>query len=439
MLNLAKQYPVLSRTLTLTLFLIAGGGVIPVHAEMSKSIPAGLSQQVSQFRQQGAQGLNTFLHLHANQLNSQSPTSLPPAALRTALDSLCQQRDCYASRLYWYTDLEQAKVAARASGKPILSLRLLGKLDQELSCANSRFFRVALYPNTEISNRLRERFVLHWQSVRPVPTATIDFGDGRKLVRTLTGNSIHYVLNSEGRPIDAIPGLYGPQAFLRQLTQAEQAVRIYNQRPQTERETFLRQYHRDRLVALQTRWTGDLKQLGVTTLPTLAPLPPIEQSPTAMDASRIAVTKALVETPLLSAFQLAAQNQRLLADKTDQTTWSQLAERYAADAKLDRNSLALMQAKQSSTTIPAGKTTDKTFLATARAFEAAMALDTVRNEFLLHSQIHQWFMAGSGVDDVTGLNDRVYAELFLTPGSDPWLGLFPDQGYSAIEQNGIRY
>lgn len=150
---------------------------------------------------------------------------IPSSALRIALDELCQQRDCYASRLYWYTDIEQAKAAARTSGKPILSLRLLGRLDQDLSCANSRFFRVALYPNVEISKLLQDRFVLHWQSVRPVPKVTIDFGDGRKLERTITGNSIHYILDASGRPIDAIPGLYSPKAFLRQLQQAEIAVK----------------------------------------------------------------------------------------------------------------------------------------------------------------------------------------------------------------------
>lgn len=95
--------------------------------------------------------------------------------------------------MYWYTDIEQAKAAARTSGKPILSLRLLGSLDQDLSCANSRFFRVALYPNVEISKLLQDPLILHWQSVRPVPKVTIDFGDGRKLERTITGNSIHYI------------------------------------------------------------------------------------------------------------------------------------------------------------------------------------------------------------------------------------------------------
>ena len=75
---------------------------------------------------------------------------------------------------------------------------MLGKLTDEFSCANSRFFRTALYANKEISDYLRDNFVLHWQSVRPVPRVTVDFGDGRKLERTITGNSAHYVLDAAG-------------------------------------------------------------------------------------------------------------------------------------------------------------------------------------------------------------------------------------------------
>src|SRR5207247_2076765 len=89
--------------------------------------------------------------------------------LKAALEAVSQQRDCEASKLFWFTDLDQAKAAAKVAGQPILSLRLLGKLSDEYSCANSRFFRTTLYANTEVSAFLRDHFILHWQSVRPVP------------------------------------------------------------------------------------------------------------------------------------------------------------------------------------------------------------------------------------------------------------------------------
>ena len=77
--------------------------------------------------------------------------------------------------LNWHTDLTAAIAKARHFKRPILSLRLLGRLDEELSCANSRFFKKLLYPHRQINEVLREQFVLHWQSVRPVPIVTIDF------------------------------------------------------------------------------------------------------------------------------------------------------------------------------------------------------------------------------------------------------------------------
>ncbi|MEH1969815.1 hypothetical protein [Nostoc sp.] len=395
-----------------------------------------LSQEVSVLRKQGPSGLQVFLKSHANTLNTDSSGAvIPSPALRVALDELCQQRDCYASRLYWYTDIEQAKAAARTSGKPILSLRLLGRLDQDLSCANSRFFRVALYPNVEISKLLQDRFILHWQSVRPVPKVTIDFGDGRKLERTITGNSIHYILDGSGRPIDAIPGLYSPKAFLRQLQQAEVAVKNYSKLTPSDRESYLRKYHSDRLNSIQAQWVADLSRLGIQSSPKLLEPNNSNQPPTAAIASSLAVSKMRVERPMLSVFQSNTErNQNALAEITDQEVWNKIAQLYAVDAKLDQNSISLIKAKKSQF----ANTQEDNLPIIVKKFEATMALDTVRNEYMLHSQIHQWFMQGKQTNSVEALNEQVYAQLFLTPSSDPWLGLFPSDSYSAIDNDGIR-
>lgn len=120
----------------------------------------------------------------------------------------------------WFSNLDQALAQARRTRRPVLSLRLLGKLDEELTCANSRFFKRMLYPEPRIARLLREAFVLHWQSVRPVPIVTIDFGGGKRITKTLTGNSLHLVLDPNGRPVDALPGLFDPDTFLRLLTRA---------------------------------------------------------------------------------------------------------------------------------------------------------------------------------------------------------------------------
>jgi hypothetical protein len=71
-------------------------------------------------------------------------------------------------------------------------------------------------------------------------------------------------------------------------------------------------------------------------------------------------------------------------------------------------------------------------------FQQSIALDTVRNEYLIHRRLHQWFLTGEAVTrDVDQLNQRVYAELFLTPDSDPWLGLVTDEVYTGLKDHGI--
>ncbi len=69
------------------------------------------------------------------------------ARYRAALDRACRQFDCASSGLYWFTDLDAALAEARRTHRPVLSLRLLGNLDEEMSCANSRYFRTLLYSN----------------------------------------------------------------------------------------------------------------------------------------------------------------------------------------------------------------------------------------------------------------------------------------------------
>jgi hypothetical protein len=415
-------------SLTSTIFIALALSLSSSIPSRAASLAKSLEQEVSALRPLGSEGLQQFLKAHDKELKA----SLPPKMLRDALDQLCKQRDCYASRLYWYTDLDQAKAAAAASGKPILSLRLLGQLDQDLSCANSRFFRVALYPNAQVSKLLRDRFILHWQSVRPVPKVTIDFGDGRKLERTLTGNSIHYVLDTEGRPIDAIPGLYGPQAFLNQLQQSEKAAKTARSKIGFLRDTYLTQYHRNRLNAIQAEWSAQLAQLGLKMPSRLVRLSrsSVDTSPRADIAGTIAISKMAVENPIVSA----TLNQNALAQITDQVTWEKLAQRYTQEARLDARSVRLIQTKQTATEAFAPP---RSIPGMVRSFESAMALDTVRNEYMLHSQVYQWLLKDSKTSNLDALNDKVYKELFLTPKTDPWLGLLPSDSYSAIDQDGI--
>lgn len=240
--------------------------------------------------------------------------------LRAEIDAAAHQRDAAWSGLYWHTSLPEALAAATREDKPVLSLRLLGRLDEELSCANSRFFRTALYANTAVSDELRKNWVLHWESVRPAPKVTIDFGDGRTLLRTVTGNSLHYVLDADGKALDVIPGLWEPGEFLRRLGGA------------------------------------------VTAAP------------------------------------------------------------QGATNGLDENSRLLMRAK-------APRLSAAAFARLVAAFERTLADDTRRNADL-RKTILPWL---AGAPGLPALTERIYRDAFLTPRSDPWLGLVAPDAYSAIE------
>ena len=383
-------------------------------------------QAIAKLREFKNEGVDAFWNAYQKDLPNNPQ-------LRATLDAICQQKDCDASKLYWYKDLEAAKTASKETGKPILSLRLLGNLNDELSCANSRFFRTALYPNAAVSQLLRDRFILHWQSERPVPKVTIDFGDGRKLEQTLTGNSIHYVLDSEGRPVDAIPGLYSPQAFIENLKDAERAVSsVSNLNGDLNlRREILVKYHRDRYAKLEKNWRSDLTRLRLPTQP-LLPLAVTDPQVSAILASRLTVGKMMVEMPTLSRTTgepLAEVTPPSPFAKLSDANWARLARLYQNRVYLDQGSLNVMQRKLSPSA---------SMSTVVSSFERAIAQDTVRNEYVFHAQIHNWFANGeflnSDTATLTALNRRVYDELFLTPASDPWLGLANENVYTGISK-----
>jgi hypothetical protein len=372
--------------------------------------------------------------------------------LEQAIDEVANQRYACQSRLYWYTDLEQAKAVAAKERKPILSLRMLGKLNEDFSCANSRFFRTTLYANTEIAQLLRDKFVLHWKSVRPVPRVTIDFGDGRKLERTLTGNSIHYILLPDGQVVDALPGLYGPAAFTSHLNTCLALCNQLGALDATSRRERLVTFHESRLAELDRQWTEDYGRASALlasgespTQTRAAPTPALQSrpiqstAPTAAAAAQIAVPKRRIEMSLVrAAIPAVPQNPR---DVTDERLWQLIAELHASEAKLDPASVALIRSQNPIAVHAARlaitkKVVEDPLVRLVRSLEGSIAVDTVRNEYQFHRQIHSWLVADAS-PNVETLNERVYAQLFLTPSSDPWLGLAPVDAYTALPNAGV--
>ncbi len=435
---------------TITALLVLSSGIVGIDARSPVNAREQTSTaEITRSRSPGYPEIERFLKINeAEMARLRTQVDNPRwQKLNQTLDRLCKQRDCYASRLFWHTDLATAKQAAQASGKPILSLRLLGNLDEELSCANSRFFRITLYSHPEIAQLLRDKYILHWQSVRPVPKITIDFGDGRKVQQTITGNSIHYILDKDGQPIDALPGLYAPQAFKRHLTQGAEFVAKYHQLAAPKRKEAIEQYHQTQLTSLQANWKQDLDKLGINVpLPkSLASLPEVIGSfsnpPTAAEAAPIAVSKMAIESPMLELSRAFSRRSDILKRATDDPLWVKLGELHQEDARLAENSRELIRRKQpqlASLNRQDRGTNQDPIPELVDRFQKLIAIDSIRNEYLLHSQIHQWLLGSRFAPvDVESLNTRVYDQLFLTPKSDRWLGLMPGDGYTGINRDGI--
>lgn len=160
--------------------------------------------------------------------------------------------------------------------------------------------------------------------------------------------------------------------------------------------------------------------------------------PRAEAATRIARPKGLIEARLVEAVNLTKMAPE---DLQDEKMWNLIASFHAEEAKLDEASRRVMR-EQKPLAAAAGalaitkRRVEDPMLRLFAAFESSIALDTVKNEYQFHRKIHQWLAASDYRPDVETLNERVYAELFLTPSSDPWLGLAPANVYTALPNGG---
>jgi hypothetical protein len=363
--------------------------------------PAEVAEATTTLRQAGPAGMEAMLGL---------------TNAGDALDRVCGVRDCGEIRLFWYTDLEAAKAAARAEGKPILSLRLMGRLDEEFSCANSRFFRTVFYENREINQLLRNRFILHWSSMRPVPKVTIDFGDGTRLERTLTGNSIHYVLDRQGRLMEALPGLYGPEAFQSAL---EEAARAEPKAASLDGSKWVSWVTARQESRLKSR--GEAFTLDVMALQSKAVKAPVLQTTPAVLTDRINVggnetgSKSAVEISILEVLTHVGDGMI-----------HELAALRRPRVHLDAASRDFLLRKQGATGLEAERLVD--------AFETTVALDEVINEYRTGPAILGKLRDPKVMKDfdLEAFNLWVYEDVFKTPLSDPWLGLAPADVYGAL-------
>lgn len=122
-----------------------------------------------------------------------------------------------------------------------------------------------MFSDNKVSSYINENFEPAWQSVRAVPTINIDFGNGKKVTRTLHGNIVTYVCSPSGIVIDSLPGLYQPAVYVEQL---ERFHKIALKMGDPIDSDSFKNYHRNAkatkpllLVAARTKATDDMPDL----------------------------------------------------------------------------------------------------------------------------------------------------------------------------------
>ena len=378
--------------------------------------------------------------------------------LAEQIDRVAHQKYATVSRLFWYTDLASAKIAARKYGRPILHLRMLGKLDEELSCANSRLFRATLYANQDVSRFLRERFILYWSSERPVPHVTIDYGDGRRLERTATGNSAHYILDENGNVLDVLPGLYAPTAFVRELEGSLGLAASVRDKPDDERAKVLGDYHGQRVIAAKRHWEGlagmpwisGAGQLLTRSSLAAAQLRTLAKVSMELNVLRFFAKGLAPETVSDDQIEMWATAGQVLYGIGDLTNATPQQMRFvsrdgqtmrraqlpAPPPVLDEASRALVVRLHNG--VPSElRATGQQLDAMIARLEQTIVADSALNQLRLRPQIGREIVRRGGRTDFDTLNAWVYAEVFRTPKEDPWLGILPRNVFTGLLGDGV--
>jgi hypothetical protein len=260
-------------------------------------------------------------------------------------------------------------------------------------------------------------------------------------------------LAADGTPLDVLPGLYSPLAFRQWLWDLRTFQLDYAKLAANDRSARLRKFHSGRRDELLRRWDADIQRLGemrtelfstrLTSSLASARLAgqqvPAGPAPKAVRAAARAVGKTAAEQPVMRFANLGGT---WMERGMDDELWKAIADLHHEDVRLDESSIALMRQEFPRAAVAGQLSESKRrvedpMLRMVRTFEESMSLDTVRNEYLLHRRVHERLAESeSGTMDFDVLNEWVYAELFLTPSKDPWLGLAPPDIYTALDGDG---
>jgi len=107
-----------------------------------------------------------------------------------------------------------------------------------------------LFSNNEVAQFINENFEPVWQSVRPVPIVSIDFGNGRVITKTLRGNIATYVCDAQGKTLDILPGIYTARDYVKSLNGTLRLASAVAASTPEQQDSLLCSYHKRKVDAL---------------------------------------------------------------------------------------------------------------------------------------------------------------------------------------------
>jgi hypothetical protein len=254
-----------------------------------------------------------------------------------------------------------------------------------------------LLSKPEVARFIQDNFVPCWESVRPVPKVTVDFGEGRKLQRTLSGNTVISICLPDGRVVDAFPGVYTPEDFLPQvretLTMLRQAAREADDGAGVSARVL--EWHRLRLTLGDQ--TGGIQAYA---------------------------SKMAVESPLLRAMRLYPPSSGDVqgAWEASQAVSDPLTNPKAALAAVSARIEDVSKKPASPEELQRrfGRGQD---LTPEQLGDLALKQDSQTSVVLIRPAVHLLFAGYGSLPDARTCRDAVYKEIIHTPVDDPYLGL----------------
>jgi hypothetical protein len=283
-----------------------------------------------------------------------------------------------------------------------------------------------LFSNKKIADYINRNFESSWQSVRPVPKVTIDFGNDTTVTRTLHGNIATYVCGPDANVLDVLPGVYDPDAYLEKLRELKLVAEYVDQHDMrlSDRTSRLLEYHKVRVEMIESGKPFKIAETEITrsTIRGVERSIKIVLNPAERLATRgaMGVSIGRFQRPGLPEGQFANGSMIVSANENEG-----VEEGVEGQVKL---------AARASETVSSEAGNAKSRFEQPESLNDRLRTDTRINEQLRRVQIHRYILE-NGLTTPEDMHKWLYREVLHADLDDPYLGLgkvlFEDYPFAA--------